>query len=144
MNQKIEQRCKDVVTPSLAAPLEYVCSVDVVQIGKVSARKQVIVSLVVGILTAGIVLVALRPRAYYLVLTNQRLLLLDNNRGRVGTKIVLAAPLNQVLAGPLRGGALTYKLDVAVAGVAHRFSWGRVQGGTARRVAEALGAPARV
>src|SRR5690349_5422994 len=144
MNQKIEQRCTDVVTPALAAPLEYVRSIEVVQLGKVSARKQIIVSLVVGILTAGMLLVALRPRAYYLVLTNQRLLLLDNLRGRVGTKIVLAVPLNQVVAGPLRTGALTYKLDVEVAGVARRFSWGRVQGSTARRVAEALGAPARV
>jgi hypothetical protein len=140
MNQKTTEQCKNVVASSLAQH-EYVELVDVVQIGKVSARKQLVVSVVVGILTLGLVLVALRPRAYFLVKTNQRLLLVDNIRGSVGKKVVLAVPLTRVIASQLRAGGLTFKMDVELNGTMQRFSWGRVQAGTARRVAEALGAP---
>jgi hypothetical protein len=141
MNQRIVQRCKDVVIPSLE-PDEYVESVEVVQIGKVSARRQLAVSLIVGILTLGLVLVALRPRSYFLVLTNHRLLLLDNLRGSVGKRVVLAAPRDQVSAGPLRARLLTYRMQVNLDGTDRRFSWGRVQAASAQRVASALHAPA--
>ena len=45
------------------------------------------------------------------------------------------------MSGSDRAGALMFKMDVDVAGTAHRFSWGRVQAGTAREVAQALRAP---
>jgi hypothetical protein len=115
--------------------------VDVTQIGKVSAKKQAAASIAVGVATAGTVLVALRPRAFFFVLTNERLLLIDNNRGSVGKTVTGSIPRNVINAGPLRTGLLTYKMDVAIDGTPHRFSWGRIQGKTAKRVAAALGAP---
>lgn len=113
--------------------------VEAVQIGKVSAKKQAAVSAAVGLATAGMVMVALRPRAYYLILTNQRLVLVANLRGRVG-KIVAAAPRDAVSAEPLHGHLLTLSMSVTIDGIPQRFSWGRMQSGMARRVAMALAA----
>jgi hypothetical protein len=138
MHQRITSSCTQVVAPTLA-PGEQVEMVEAVQIGKVSAKKQAAVSAAVGLATAGMVMVALRPRAYYLILTNQRLVLVANLRGRVG-KIVAAAPRDAVSAEPLHGYLLTLSMSVTIDGIPQRFSWGRMQSGMARRVAMALAA----
>lgn len=91
----------------------------------------------VSVAMAGTVMVALKPRPYYLVLTNQRLILIANLRGKVG-KVVAAAPRNAVSAEPLRGHLLTLSMNITVDEVPRRFSWGRVQSGMARRVATAF------
>jgi hypothetical protein len=139
MNQKTTSRCTQVIAPALAEG-EQIEMVEAVQIGKVSAKKQVAASAAIGIATAGTVIVALRPRPFYLILTNQRLILIDNLRGRVG-KIAAAAPRDVVIAEPLRTHLLTLSMNVTIAGTPQRFSWGRVQAGMARRVAGAIGLP---
>ncbi len=136
MNQKTTSRCTQVVAPALSQG-EQIEIVEVVQIGKVSAKKQAATAAAVSIATAGIVMVALKPRAYYLVLTNQRLILVGNIRGRVGN-IVATAPRSGISAEPLRGHLLTLSMNVTIDGTPQRFSWGRIQGSMARRVAAAL------
>jgi hypothetical protein len=135
MNEKTTQKCHHLVT---LAPGEQITLTEAVQIGKVSAKKQIATSAVVGVLTAGTVLVSLKPAAFYLVLTNQRLILIGNNRGLVGN-VALTAPLEQVtVADPLHGHALTMSMQVDIAGTQYRFSWGRAQAGMARKVAAAI------
>lgn len=108
-----------------------------VQIGKVSAKRQIATSAAVAVATAGVVMVALRPRAYFLVLTDQRLILIENLRGRVG-KIMAVIPRNTIKAEPLRGHLLTLSMNVTIGETPQRFSWGRAQTSMARRVATAL------
>jgi hypothetical protein len=135
MNEKTTQKCNRLVT---LAPGEQITLTEAVQIGKVSAKKQIATSAVVGVLTAGTVIVHLKPAAFYLVLTNQRLILIGNNRGLVGT-VALTVPLNQVtVVEPLHGHALTLSMEVDIAGTQYRFSWGRAQAGMARKVATAM------
>jgi hypothetical protein len=111
--------------------------VEAVQIGKVSVKKQAATAAAVSIATAGTVVVALKPRPFNLVLTNQRLILVGNLRGRVGT-VVAAAPRSVISAEPLRAHFLTISMNVTIDETPQRFSWGRIQGGMARRVAAAL------
>lgn len=136
MNQRTTSRCTQVVAPTLAEG-EQVQMVEAVQIGKVSAKQQIAASAIVGVATAGTVVVALKPRPFYLVVTNQRLIFLNNLRGRVGT-IAAAAPLTAVTAEPLRPHLLTLSMNVTINSTPQRFSWGRAQASMARRVADAL------
>ena len=46
-------------------------------VGTVSVRRQVLTAAVVGVLSAGTVMATVRPRAMYVVLTDQRLLFFD-------------------------------------------------------------------
>ena len=138
MNQKITSRVTQVAGP--LAQGEQIQLVEAVQIGKVSAKKQIATSAIVGIATAGTVLVALRPRAYYLVLTDQRMILVDNLRGRVG-KVAATVRRDAIAAEPLRGHLLTLSMNVTLDGTPQRFSWGRAQSSMARRVAHALTSP---
>lgn len=139
MNQKTTARCTEVVAPTLS-PGEQIELAEAVQIGKVSAKRRAATAAAVSIATAGTVMVALKPRGYYLILTNQRLILLDNIRGRVG-KAVAAAPRTVVSAEPLRTHMLTVSMNVTIDGTPQRFSWGRTQTGMAKRVAAALTPP---
>lgn len=139
MNQRTTARCTEVVAPTLSDG-EQIELAEAVQIGKVSVKRQAATAAVVSIATAGTVMVALKPRGYYLILTNQRLILLDNLRGRVG-KAVAAAPRTVVSAEPLRSHILTLSMNVTIDETPQRFSWGRAQTGMAKRVAAALTSP---
>ncbi len=139
MNQKTTARCTQVVVPTLSQG-EQIELAEAVQIGKVSVKRRAATAAAVSIATAGTVMVSLKPRPYYLILTNQRLILLGNIRGRVG-KTVAAAPRTVVSAEPLRSHLLTVSMNVTIDGTPQRFSWGRVQTGMAKRVATALTSP---
>lgn len=131
MNAKAVQRCCDVVASSLT-PGERIEAVEVAQIGKVSAKKQAgaaAVGVAVGVATGGLVpLIAVKPAAFFLVVTDQRLLLIPNNAGRVGKQVTAAIPRRAITMGPLRTHVLTLSMGVVMDGVAHRFSWGRIGG----------------
>jgi hypothetical protein len=136
MNQKATSLCTQVVAPTLTQG-EQIEIVEAVQIGKVSAKKQIATSAIVGVATLGHVVVALKPRPFYLVVTNQRLIFINNLRGRVG-KIAAAVPRSVIVTEPLRPHLLTLSMNVTMNGTPQRFSWGRAQAGMARRVAAAL------
>ncbi|MGW3914214.1 hypothetical protein ACWEBX_22200 [Streptomyces sp. NPDC005070] len=65
----------------LLVPGEQVELTSLASIGTVSVRKQALTAIIVGILTLGMVMATVRPRAVYVVLTNQRILFFDGNRG---------------------------------------------------------------
>jgi hypothetical protein len=136
MNQKTTAQCQKLVAASLGAG-ETIELTEAAQIGTVSAKKQAVTTLAVGLATGGALLVHLKPAAFYLVLTSRRLFLIENRRGIVG-KVVAAIPRTQISAEPLRSGTLTLSMQVTIDGTVQRFSWGRVQGGMARKVADAL------
>jgi hypothetical protein len=138
VNQKTTARCEQLVA-SLLAPGETVELAEAAQIGKISAKRQLATQLAVAAATAGTVAVHVKPAAFYLVVTNQRLFLIENRRGLVG-KVVTALPRTQINAGPLRSGPLNLSAEVTIDGTTHRFSWGRFQGRMARSVTAALAA----
>ena len=76
MNEKNRARIIELVTPVLR-PGEGVQLVCTPNVGTVSIKRQVATSALVGLATAGMVVVALRPKTRYAVLTDQRLLFFD-------------------------------------------------------------------
>jgi hypothetical protein len=143
MDPKAVRRCTAMVNPLLRLE-ERIDLVNVVQIGKVSTKRHIGVSaasVAVGVLTGVAVLRALWPRAYFMVLTNERLMLIDSLWGGVGKSVVAAIPRRAVVAGPLRPRLLRFRMAVSIDGTEHGFSWGLGRGGNARRIAAALGAP---
>jgi hypothetical protein len=136
MNQRTTSRITQVVTPALA-PGEQIEMIEAAQVGKISAKKRLAVTAAVSVATAGTVMIALKPQAWYLVLTNQRLIFVENKRGIVG-KVAAAARRENVTAEPLQGHFLTLSMNVTIDGTPQRLSWGRAQPGMARRVAAAL------
>jgi hypothetical protein len=140
MNKRKADRCAALVAPELVAR-EQIQMIEATQIGKVSAKRQLATAVIAGIASAGTLMVTVRPRLYFLVLTDLRLFLVENNDGRVGKKILGVVPREAISAGPLRGHILTLSMEVTMEGVPYRFGWGRAQVKMARRVAEALAAP---
>ncbi len=87
-------------------------------VGTVSVRRQVLTAAVVGVLSAGTVMATVRPRAMYVVLTDQRLLFFDaaTATGRPG-KVLMHLPRPYVTAGEPRKGmfGLTLVTELTVA-----------------------------
>jgi hypothetical protein len=142
MNQKTTSRITQVVTPTLAQG-EQIEMIEAAQIGKVSAKRRIATTAAVSIATAGTVMIALKPQPWYLVLTNERLIFVENKRGIVG-KIAAAARRENVTAEALRPHLLTLSMNVTIDGTPQRFSWGRAQPGMASRVSAALATPGEV
>jgi hypothetical protein len=136
MNKNSTDLCNRLVAPTLT-PGEQIEVTEAVQIGKVSFAKKFLTTLALYILSRGTRLASAKPTPYFLVLTNKRLILIENHIGRVG-KIRSAFPRDQITAGPLQAHVLTLSMQVAINGTEHQFSWGRIQGGMARTVAAAL------
>lgn len=126
INQTTTSRCTRIVIPTLVSG-EQLEIVEAVQIGKVSAKRRAAIMAAVSIATAGTVMVALKPRAYYLVLTNQRLILLENLRAGVG-RIVAVAPRNAISSERTRAHLPILSMIVTIDGTPQRFSWGRFPG----------------
>lgn len=61
-------------------------------VGSVSVRKQALTAAVVGVLSAGTVMATVTPRPMYIVLTDQRVLFFDGNRGGRPGKLLLNLP----------------------------------------------------
>ncbi|MFB7334303.1 hypothetical protein ACFC00_22055 [Streptomyces adustus] len=73
----------------LLFPGEQVELTSLASVGTVSVRKQALTAIVVGVLTLGMVMATVRPRAVYVVLTNQRILFFDANRGGRPGKLLM-------------------------------------------------------
>ncbi|MET9914008.1 hypothetical protein ABZZ74_46040 [Streptomyces sp. NPDC006476] len=86
-----------------AAPLmlqgEQVEFTSLAGVGSVSVRKQALTAAVVGVLSAGTVMATVTPRPLYIVMTDQRLLFFDGNRGGRPGKLTLHLPRPYVSAG---------------------------------------------
>lgn len=68
-------------------------------IGSVSVRKQALTAAVVGVLSAGTVMATVTPRPMYIVLTDQRVMFFDGNRGGRPGQLQLNLPRPYVSAG---------------------------------------------
>ena len=87
----------------VAAPLllqsERVEFTSLAGVGSVSVRKQALTAAVVGVLSAGTVMATVTPRPMYIVLTDQRVMFFDGNRGGRPGKLLLNLPRPYVSAG---------------------------------------------
>ncbi|MEU9450654.1 hypothetical protein [Streptomyces sp. NPDC048277] len=105
-----------------AAPLllqgEQVEFTSLAGVGSVSVRKQALTAAAVGILTAGTVMATVTPRPLYIVMTDQRLLFFDGNRGGRPGKLLLNLPRPYVSAGGSKKAFLgmQYVTHLSVAG----------------------------
>lgn len=73
----------------LLLPGEQVELTSLASIGTVSVRRQALTTIVVAVLTLGMVMATVRPRAAYVVLTNQRILFFDANQGGKPGKLLM-------------------------------------------------------
>ncbi|MFD5817724.1 hypothetical protein ACFV06_18245 [Streptomyces sp. NPDC059618] len=78
-------------------------------IGTVSVRKQALTTILVGVLTLGMVMATVRPRVAYIVLTNQRILFFDGNRGGKPGALLMNMPRAYVTATAARKAFLGLK-----------------------------------
>jgi hypothetical protein len=140
MNKKKAERCVSRVA-HLLVDREQVQMVEGAQIGKVSVKRQLATAAVVGIASGGMMTAVVRPRAFWLILTDLRLFLVENNNGSVGKRVLGEFPREAIQAGSLRTHILTRSMEVTIAGTPYKFSWGRLQGKMPDRVAEALARP---
>ncbi|WP_306185944.1 MULTISPECIES: hypothetical protein [unclassified Streptomyces] len=105
-----------------AAPLllqgEQVELTSLAGVGSVSVRKQALTAAVVGVLSAGTVMATVTPRPLYLVLTDQRVLFFDGNRGGKPGPLVLNLPRPYVSVGGSKKAflGLQYVTHLSVAG----------------------------
>ncbi|MEU6096461.1 hypothetical protein [Streptomyces sp. NPDC047079] len=105
-----------------AAPLllqdEQVQMTTLAGVGSVSVRKQALTAAVVGVLSAGTVMATVTPRPMYVVLTDQRLLFFDGNRGGKPGRLVLNLPRPYVSAGGSKKAflGLQYVTHLSLAG----------------------------
>ncbi|MFR0353287.1 hypothetical protein [Streptomyces sediminimaris] len=87
-------------------------------VGSVSVRRQALTAAVVGVLSAGTVMATVTPRALYIVMTDQRLLFFDGNRGGRPGRLMLNLPRPYVSAGGSKKAflGLQYATRLSVAG----------------------------
>ncbi|GHE70178.1 hypothetical protein ACWDSD_08415 [Streptomyces spiralis] len=87
-------------------------------VGTVSVRKQALTAAVVGVLSAGTVMATVTPRPMYLVLTDQRVLFFDGNRGGKPGPAQLDLPRPHVSVGGSKKAflGLQYVTHLSVAG----------------------------
>jgi hypothetical protein len=92
MNEKNQARLMDLVTPILrdGERVEIACTPNV---GTVSVKRQLTTAAVAGLATGGLLMVAVRPKTRYAVLTDQRLLFFDMaSTGRPAAPLVAELP----------------------------------------------------
>ncbi|MFE2582132.1 hypothetical protein [Streptomyces sp. NPDC059378] len=88
MNARRTRQLLETSAP-LLLPDERVELTSLASVGTVSVRRQALTAIVVGVLTLGMVMATVRPRAVYVVLTNQRILFFDANRGGKPGKLLM-------------------------------------------------------
>jgi hypothetical protein len=98
LNARRTRQLLDAATPLLLQG-EQVELTTLAGVGSVSVRRQALTAAVVGVLSAGTVMATVTPRPLYIVLTDQRLLFFDGNRGGKPGKLVLNLPRPYVSAG---------------------------------------------
>lgn len=137
--KKITERCTRLVAPSLG-PGEEIVIVGAMMIGKVSAKRQIATAVAAGVLSGGTMAAVVLPATYFAVLTNQRLILINNYKGTVG-KVHSVIDRRRLRAGPLRPGVLTFSMQLMVDGTPHKVSFGRAYPARARQMAAVLAQP---
>ena len=116
MNDKRAQQAAEAAAPHLHAD-EQIEVTAYASIGRVSVARRAATAAVVGAATAGLLVVSVRPRKAYLLMTNQRLVFLDGDTmsGRPG-KLLLALPRPAVTVTSVKKGLLTLTAELGIQG----------------------------
>jgi hypothetical protein len=116
MRNKKVQQVVAVATPHLQ-PDERIEVIAFANVGRVSIKRKVATTAVVGALTGGMLIVNVRPRKTYLTITGQRLVFFnaDTAIGRPG-KLLFTLPRALVTISEAKKGVLMMKADLAVEG----------------------------
>ncbi|MEU6773350.1 hypothetical protein [Streptomyces sp. NPDC046759] len=117
LNARRNRQLHEAVAPLLLRG-EQVELTSLAGVGSVSVRRQALTAAVVGVVTAGTVVATVRPRPLYMVLTDQRILFFDGNRGGKPGPLVLNLPRPYVTAGNSKKAflGLQYVTHLTVAG----------------------------
>ncbi|MGW2649534.1 hypothetical protein ACWC2T_32615 [Streptomyces sp. NPDC001393] len=117
LNARRNRQLQEAVAPLLLQG-ERVELASLAGVGSVSVRRQAVTAAVVGVLSAGTVIATVRPRPLYIVLTDQRVLFFDGNRGGKPGQLVLNLPRPYVSAGGSKKAflGLQYVTHLTVAG----------------------------
>jgi hypothetical protein len=116
MNDKRAQQAAQAAAPHLHTD-EQIEITAYANIGRVSAVRRAATAAAVGAATAGLLIVSVRPRKAYLLMTNQRLVFLDGDTmsGRPG-KLLLTLPRTAVTVASVKKGLLTLTAELGVQG----------------------------
>jgi hypothetical protein len=119
VNEKRLRQADEAAAPHLAAGERIeICAY--ANIGRVSLKRRAATAAVAVAATGGLLVVSVRPRKAYLVMTSERLVFLDGDTmtGRPG-KLLLALPRSAAAVVKVRKGVLTLRMDLIVEGQEH-------------------------
>lgn len=115
MEGKLKDRVTAVATPILEAGERIeICSV--ASVGTVSVKRRAATAAVVGVLSAGTVTVAVRPRKFFLALTDRRLLLFGEGMTGPEKKPAAVLPRQLLHAGDPKKGLMTTTFELSIEG----------------------------
>lgn len=116
MDGKLADQVTAVATPVLE-PGERIEVRSVANVGTVSVKRRIGTAAVVGVLSAGTVMVAVQPRKFFLALTDRRLLLFGQGMsGRPEKKLAAALPRQLLHAGEAKKGLVTATFELSIDG----------------------------
>jgi hypothetical protein len=117
LNDKKAGRAVAVATPLLQVG-EQIELVSIANVGSVSVARRAATAAVAGVLSGGILMVSVRPRSFYLVLTNQHLLFFnaDTASGRPEKKAAMCLPRHALRVSEPKRGLLTATFQMTISG----------------------------
>jgi hypothetical protein len=118
MNKRRSQQLATIAGPILVQGEQIRCTT-MANVGSVSAKRKLLTTALVGVLSAGTVIAVVQPRPMYCVLTDQRILYFDGktSTGKPG-KLLMSLPLALVTATPPAKAllGLGFKIELTVQG----------------------------
>jgi hypothetical protein len=119
MKESLQQQLRAVAKPVLQDQ-EQVQLMTFARVGSISAKRKLATAAVAGALTAGILIVNVRPRGMYIVLTDRRILFFDgdiSSGGRPG-KHLMTVPRDLVTVSEPKGKGfgLAMQIELTIAG----------------------------
>jgi hypothetical protein len=119
MNSKRRQKLLDVVAPHLGQG-EQVEATALGGVGSVSLARKAVTAAAVGIASGGMLIASVRPRPMYIVLTNHRILFVEQEQalGGVGKKILMSLERAAVTVAQTGKGmlGLTMRVQLEIKG----------------------------
>jgi hypothetical protein len=118
MNEKRVQRLTAVAAP-LLQPGEQIEWCSFAQVGSVSVARRVATTVLAGVLTGGALIMTVKPRPFFLALTDRRLLFFGQSiwsMSRPEKKLAMEIPRRALRASEPESARLSMKVPVEVSG----------------------------
>lgn len=116
MNAKLQGWVTAVATPVLEQG-ERIEIPSVASVGTVSLKRRATTAAIAGVLSAGTVIVSVRPRKFFLALTDRRLILFAQGAsGRPEKKPAVVLPRQLLRTGETKRGLLTATFELSIEG----------------------------